>query len=107
MLNGQTPHPPHTQSPVLRDIEGSIGEEEEAVTPLVMLSWVEGLVTENESIFALLEGIPPDGRIKHAIELVEGAKPVMKRPYRLSEVQRQYANEQIRKALSEGWIQPS
>ena len=64
-------------------------------------------MAENESIFALLEGIPLDGRIKHTIELVEGAKPVMKRPYRLSEVQRQHANEQIRKVLSEGWIQPS
>ena len=43
-------------------------------------------MTKNEAIFAPLEGIPPDGRIKHMIELVEGAKPVMKRPYRLSEV---------------------
>ena len=74
----------HTHSHLsLRDIGGSIGEEEEEATPLVMPSWVEGLVTANESIFAPLEGIPPDGRIKHTIELVEGAKPVMKRPYRL------------------------
>ena len=86
VLNSQSPHSPHTQSPVLRDIEGSIGEEEEAVTPLEMPSWVEGLVVQHELIFAPLEGIPPDGRIKHAIELMEGAKPVMKRPYRLSEV---------------------
>ena len=61
----KTPYPPHTQSPVLRDIEGSISEEEEVVTPLVMPSWVEGLVDSRMSlIFAPLEGIPPDGRIK-------------------------------------------
>ena len=57
ILNGQSPQPPHTHSSALCDIEGSIGEEEEAVTPLVMPSWVEGLVTANESIFAPLEGI--------------------------------------------------
>ena len=31
----------------------------------------------------------------------------MKRPYRMSEVQRQHARQQIEKALDEGWIQPS
>ena len=109
VLNGQTLHsnPPHTQLPVLKDIEGSSGEEGEMVNPPEVPRWVKGLVMKNESLFAPLEGIPPDGRIKHAIELVEGAKPVMKRPYRLSEVQKQHANEQIRKALAEGWIQPS
>ena len=106
MSNTTHVNAPPPQTPVLRDIEGSCGEEGTVTIP-VMPDWVAGLVAKHEQLFAPLEGIPPDGRIKHAIELVEGAKPVMKRPYRLSEVQRQHANEQIRKALSEGWIQPS
>ena len=55
------PTPPHTQSPVLRDIEGSTGEEEEAVTPLDNAKLGRGVgCTVHESIFAPLEGIPPD-----------------------------------------------
>ena len=42
--------------------------------------------------------------LKHAIELVEGAKPVMKRPYRLSEVQKatRYMNRSVKRCLRVG-----
>ena len=58
-------------------------------------------------MFTLLTGIPPDNRVRHAIQLVPGALPVMKHLYRLSAEQKKSANEQIRNAMKEEWIQLS
>ena len=69
--------------------------------------WMKPLTSEFEDVFAPLEGIPPEDRIQHHIDLVPEAKPVMKRPYRLAESQQKEVERQILNALEEGWIQPS
>ena len=69
--------------------------------------WMTPVLDKHQEVFESLSGSPPQDRIQHSIQLIEGAKPVMKRPYRLSEVQKESAKEQIEQALDEGWIQPS
>ena len=64
-------------------------------------------IDTHTELFTPLTGVLPDERVRHAITLVPGALPVMKRPYRLSAEQKACANEQIRLAMKEGWIQPS
>ena len=79
----------------IREEESSV---EEAMKPVL---------AEFEDIFTALTGIPPEDRIQHHIDLVDGAKPVMKRPYRLAEAQQKEVERQILVALQEGWIQLS
>ena len=74
--------------------------------PIEIPEWMEQIVTEAQGLFEPLSGIPPENRIKHTIQLVPGARLVMKRPYRLSEVQKKHAEDQLRAALTESWIQP-
>ena len=68
---------------------------------------VKPLLDDYDDVFAPLEEIPPEDRIKHEIHLIPDAKPVMKRPYRLAQPQAEEVHKQVEKALSEGWIQPS
>ena len=70
-------------------------------------TWIKPVVQSFRELFTPLTGMPPDQRIQHHIQLTPGARPVMKRPYRLSETQRNDAQEQIKNALKEGWVQPS
>ena len=69
--------------------------------------FIKPVLEEFRDIFTPLSGIPPEDRIQHNIELIKGAKPVMKRPYRLAESQAKEVERQILNALNEGWIQPS
>ena len=66
-----------------------------------------GLLKEYQEIFTPLKGLPPTRDLQLEIDLVPGAKPVMKRPYRLSESETRELEKQIVKALEEGWVQPS
>ena len=72
-----------------------------------MAEEVKPLLSNYKDVFAPLEGIPPEDRIKHEINLIPNAKPVMKRPYRLAQPQADEVQNQVEKALREGWIQPS
>ena len=78
-------------------------EEQERKAP----EWLTKEINCYQEIFKPLSGIPPEDRVRHVIRLTPGAKPVMKRPYRLSTAQRQDAEAQIRSGIQEGWIQPS
>ena len=69
--------------------------------------WLHPVVQAHKHLFTPLTRSSPDDRIRHAIYLTPGARPVMKQPYRLSATQRQDAEAQIQAALKEGWIQPS
>ena len=73
----------------------------------VVAEEVKPLLSNYKDVFAPLEGIPPEDRIKHEINLIPNAKPVMKRPYRLAQPQADEVQNQVEKALHEGWIQPS
>ena len=62
-------------------------EEEIGKREFASVEEMEPVLTEYGDVFAPLEGIPPEDRIQHGIDLVQGARPVMKRPYRLAEAQ--------------------
>ena len=65
------------------------------------------LLKQYEDLFQPLQGTPPEKRVQHNIDLEDGARPVMRRPYRLSAAQVQDATEQLQKAMEQGWIVPS
>ena len=79
---------------------------EQTSSPLV-LDGIRPILTDYSDVFEPLTGIPPEDRIQHGIDLIPGAKPVMKRPYRLSEAQQEEVKRQVEFALTEGWVQPS
>ncbi|XP_035845851.1 uncharacterized protein LOC118492152 [Helianthus annuus] len=54
-----------------------------------------------------LPGIPPEREVELGIELVPGAKPVAKAPYRLAASELQELMSQIKDLLDKGFIRPS
>ena len=54
-----------------------------------------------------LPGIPPDRQIDFRIELVPGATPVAKTPYRLAPTEMQELMKQLQELLDKGFIRPS
>ena len=74
---------------------------------LVVAEEVKPLLHDYDDVFAPLEGISLEDRIKHEINLIPNARLVMKRPYRLAQPQADEVQKQVEKALTEGWIQPS
>ena len=68
---------------------------------------VQVLLNKHADLFTPLQGIPPEERVQHAIQLEPDARPVMKRPYRLSAAQVASAAKQLQQALEQGWIRPS
>ncbi|KAJ0559852.1 putative nucleotidyltransferase, Ribonuclease H [Helianthus annuus] len=54
-----------------------------------------------------LPGIPPEREVEFGIELIPGAKPVAKAPYRLAPSELQELMSQIQDLLDKGFIRPS
>ena len=54
-----------------------------------------------------LPGLPPDREVKFNIELVPGATPVAKAPYRLAPSEMKELMSQIQELLDKGYIRPS
>ncbi|XP_035845756.1 uncharacterized protein LOC118492085 [Helianthus annuus] len=54
-----------------------------------------------------LPGIPPEQEVEFGIELIPGAKPVAKAPYRLAPSELQELMSQIQDLLDKGFIRPS
>ena len=60
-------------------------ETEEQVESVVQVEpEVDKVLQQFREVFVPLEGIPPKQRVQYRIKLETGAKPVIKRPYRLS-----------------------
>ena len=83
----------------------SVQEKQEP--PFLTPESIQPILKEYADVFEPLSGIPPEDRIQHGIDLVPGARPVMKRPYRLSEAQLKEVEKQVEFALAEGWVRPS
>jgi hypothetical protein len=67
--------------------------------------WV---VDEYPNVFSEeLLGMPPDHDIELVIELVPGATPIYKSPYRMSDKQVAELKEKIQELQGKGYIQPS
>lgn len=54
-----------------------------------------------------LPGIPPDRKVEFRIDLVFGAKPIAKAPYRLAPSELQELMAQLQDLLDNGFIRPS
>ncbi|GJT16370.1 putative reverse transcriptase domain-containing protein [Tanacetum coccineum] len=54
-----------------------------------------------------LPGIPPAGQVEFQIDLVPGAAPVARAPYRLSSSKMKELSEQLRELSDKGFIRPS
>ena len=66
------------------------------------------VVNEFEDVFPKdLPGLPPDREIEFAIELILGATPVSKAPYRLAPVELNELATQLQELLDKGMIRPS
>ena len=66
------------------------------------------VVREFEDVFPKdLPGLPPDREIEFAIELIPGAAPVSKAPYRLDPVELKELATQLQELLDKGMIRPS
>ena len=65
------------------------------------------VLSEFASVFAPVDGLPPQRACDHAIPLVAGAKPVYIRPYRYPPALKDEIERQVQDMLDKGLIQPS
>ncbi|XP_074368614.1 uncharacterized protein LOC141708745 [Apium graveolens] len=66
------------------------------------------VVREYEDVFLdELPGLPPHREVEFTIELVPGAEPISKAPYRMVPLELQELKEQLQKLLDRGFIRPS
>ncbi|GKD88437.1 hypothetical protein Tco_1363944 [Tanacetum coccineum] len=54
-----------------------------------------------------LSGLPPPRQVKFRIELVPGAAPVARAPYRLAPSELKELSDQLKELLEKGFIRPS
>ena len=65
-------------------------------------------LSEYDDVFSEeLTSLPPEREVDHAIELVPGAQPVAKRPYKMSVPKSIELKEQLTQLLDQGYIRPS
>ncbi|XP_074364525.1 uncharacterized protein LOC141705502 [Apium graveolens] len=65
-------------------------------------------VREYEDVFPdELPGLPPHREVEFTIELVPGAEPISKAPYRMAPLELQELKEQLQELLDRGFIRPS
>lgn len=70
---------------------------------------LEDVLQEYQDVFPpdIPKRLPPKRSIDHSIQLVDGAQPAYRKPYRLSPVEKQELQRQISSLLSLGLIRPS
>ena len=54
-----------------------------------------------------LPGVPPKLQVEFRIDLIPGATPVAKSPYRLAPAEMQELSSQLNESLTKGFIRPS
>jgi hypothetical protein len=52
-------------------------------------------------------GLPPDREIEFCIDLISGATPISKAPYRMTPMELKELKKQIQELLDKGFIRPS
>ncbi|KAI3717316.1 hypothetical protein L1987_68865 [Smallanthus sonchifolius] len=66
------------------------------------------VVNQFEDVFPdELPGVPPEREVEFGIDLIPGAKPVAKAPYRLAPPEMKELMEQLQELLDKGFIRPS
>ena len=83
--------------------------EEEDPTPLissdqiVLPNWLQSY----REVFSEPVTADREGRVKHVIRLQEGAAPCNRKPYRMSQEQKDALQKELSKFIKRGWIRPS
>jgi hypothetical protein len=65
------------------------------------------IVRQYPDVFAEATGLPPDREVEFTIDLVPGAQPIHKAPYRMAPVELKELKEQLQELLDRGFIRPS
>nr|GEV56011.1 putative reverse transcriptase domain-containing protein [Tanacetum cinerariifolium] len=66
------------------------------------------IVSEFPDVFPdELPGIPLVREVKFSIELIPGAEPISKAPYRMAPIELKELNDQLQELLERGFIRPS
>ena len=66
------------------------------------------IVSEFQDVFPDdLLGLPPDRQVEFRIDLVSGAAPIAKTPYRLAPAEMKEMMRQLQELLDKGFIRPS
>jgi hypothetical protein len=65
------------------------------------------ILQEFEDVFQEIPGFPPKREIDFSIDLVPGAAPVSKTPYRMSTPELKELQMQLEELLKKGYIRPS
>jgi transposase InsO family protein len=70
---------------------------------------IKGLVEEFGDVFPdkMPPGLPPDRGVTHKIELIPGATPPARSPYRMSDLELAELRTQLRELVDQGYIRPS
>ncbi len=68
---------------------------------------VRRLLLKHQDVFGTRQGLPPDRGISHVIVEEPGSRPVYRPPYRLSPLEQQELEKQIKDLLLKGFIEPS
>ncbi|GJT40748.1 putative reverse transcriptase domain-containing protein [Tanacetum coccineum] len=76
---------------------------------IVRIPWRnETLIIHGDGIFPEdLPGLPPTRQVKFQIDLVPGAAPVARAPYRLAPSEMKELSEQLKELSDKGFIRPS
>nr|GEW99713.1 putative reverse transcriptase domain-containing protein [Tanacetum cinerariifolium] len=68
----------------------------------------EPIVSEFPDVFPdELPGIPPVREVEFNIELIPGAEPISKSPYRMAPIEIKELKDQLQELLERGFIRPS
>ena len=81
-----------------------------SVTEKQLHDWPElyEALRDYEDVFQPLpDGLPPQKKVTHKIEIPEGAKPPYRPPYRMSPLELDELKKQVEGLLDKGWIRPS
>nr|GFD03182.1 putative reverse transcriptase domain, aspartic peptidase domain protein [Tanacetum cinerariifolium] len=77
-------------------------------TPEILFIHDQPIVSEFPDVFPdELPGIPPVREVEFNIELIPGAEPISKAPYRMDPVELTELKDQLHKLLERGFIRPS
>ncbi|KAJ9539429.1 hypothetical protein OSB04_032162 [Centaurea solstitialis] len=92
---------------VIRNLSGEeltiVSERRKRLPKLCTLAKARKHVLQGED----LQGVPPERQVEFRIDLVPGAAPVAKTPYRLAPPEMQELSSQLEELLEKGFIRPS
>nr|GFD42463.1 putative reverse transcriptase domain, aspartic peptidase domain protein [Tanacetum cinerariifolium] len=78
------------------------------MTPGIPSIYDQPIVSEFPDVFPdELPGIPPVREVEFNVELIPGAEPISKAPYRMAPVELKELKDQLQELLERGFIRPS